>query len=1193
MITRRNIAEFYRRYRDNLEKGMRLQDVVRNAKDQEVWVENLRERSEMMRSLYVENEAMLNLYLRPILKGAVTLTEELADELLKQILEYQKAGFQDAVVCMEVAELLRSYYAKRNQSNWMEVLRLLGRAYNSHGGDEYGKRAYECFDELRQEMVHYEDFESRKMREIVLDSYFNCCAVVMNWWPLAEKKQAVRELERALAVYTNEKVRERDGDWYDFDESIRSLKYIVYGNWVCSVDQVDEIEEPYREQIWNVLQELYEDAVRENPNEHEMEWQIYANYFRGEYFQNKISLQEYADKSLDYCEYVWNHHTLMEDPENFYVGLYFDVTLYFMPNILGYYANPENHLRDQDARRAYMEQRLMAFFEELPRYQDATYVNGAIIDNLPWLLKIVREENADFSFIMNVLVSRNETILLHAVQVCQLSSMLLRAVFEKCPELLVSSLETTSVVEVLEKRQEFEAFVAEASMIFDIRKARYAAVMDKQDRKLCESEMNQLRQHTEEGYKLACLSERLHPYADIIRGHHRSYDGKSGYPEAFDNTASPDRFFIDLIRICDCLDAGTDAIGHVYCKTKDFDEVLEELTEGAGTQYHPELVQLILENEPLREAMKYQCGAGRLRTYYETYQTYMQDVPERPEHSELPESIADAMEREAQAEKIKVLQSLEKTAMLILYVDLLKDEYQVVYCGERTKSECFSNVTDGSFSSFLMSDLRKIVNPSDWVQLEQLTGVQSLSNRIYEADGLLEKTVRIREGAQERWVRVQFLEAEESQTVLHKITVCIQDVDQQERQREQLLDAVKLASAQAREASQAKSRFLSSMSHDIRTPLNAIVGMTQIARMHLPEQGKVEECLEKIEVASGHLLRLVEEVLDMSRIESGRMELSEERIDLKERLHTMYDMTEQAAEKKRMNRILDLSGLEQECVIGDGGRLLQIFLNLMTNAIKYTPEGGNITFRAWSERAIGAKQRYRFCCEDDGIGMSSEFQKTVFEAFQREYRPQTEQVEGTGLGLSIASRLVHLMDGEITVKSEVGKGSRFDVTVLLKTEQQTSAQKIETMQEVKPSITEREAKRKALDIQYAGQRVLVAEDNELNWEILRELLVSVNLQAEHTANGQEAIDLLLSHPADYYRLIFMDVQMPILDGNAATAQIRGLTGVNRVYQSIPIIALSANLFREDKELAYKSGVNGYLGKPIDLVELRKVLDRWI
>ncbi|MDD6456725.1 MAG: histidine kinase dimerization/phospho-acceptor domain-containing protein [Lachnospiraceae bacterium] len=361
---------------------------------------------------------------------------------------------------------------------------------------------------------------------------------------------------------------------------------------------------------------------------------------------------------------------------------------------------------------------------------------------------------------------------------------------------------------------------------------------------MCESEMNQLRQHTEEGYKLACLSERLHPYADIIRGHHRSYDGKSGYPEAFDNTASPDHFFIDLIRICDCLDAGTDAIGHVYCKTKDFDEVLEELTEGAGTQYHPELVQLILENEPLREAMKYQCGAGRLRTYYETYQTYMQDVPERPEHSELPESIADAMEREVQAEKIKVLQSLEKTAMLILYVDLLKDEYQVVYCGERTKTECFSKVTDGSFSSFLMSDLRKIVNPSDWVQLEQLTGVQSLSNRIYEADGLLEKTVRIRESAQERWVRVQFLEAEESQTVLHKITVCIQDVDQQERQREQLLDAVKLASAQAREASQAKSRFLSSMSHDIRTPLNAIVGMTQIARMHLPEQGKVEECLE-------------------------------------------------------------------------------------------------------------------------------------------------------------------------------------------------------------------------------------------------------------------------------------------------------------------------------------------------------------
>ena len=1193
MITRRNIAEFYQRYRENLKKGMRLQDVIRNAKDQESWVENLRERSEAMRALYVENEALLNLYLRPLLKGAVSLTEDLAEELLRQVLEYQDAGIEDEVVGVEVAELLRSYYESRDPEKWIRVLRLLGSTYNRYGGEEYSRRAYACYDQIRRQMEHYSDIANKEIRKIVLDSYFNCCIVVINWWRLEEKKQAVAELDRAIAVYMSPEVRERDGDWYDLDDSIRSLNYIVYGNWVCSVDHVEEIEEPYRERMWQVLQELYDNAIQENPNEYEMEWQIYANYFRGEYFRNKISLQEYVDRSLDYCEYVWEHHSLMENPENFCFETYFDVTLYFMPNVLGYFADPANHLRDQEQRRAELEQRLITFFEELPRYKEATYVNSTINDNLPWLLKIVRKENADFHFIMNVLVSRNETLLLHAVQVRQLSSMLLRTVFEKCPELLVSMLGTTSVVEVLERRSELEAFVSEASMVFDIGKARYAAIMDKQDRKLCENEAKQLREHVEEGYKLACLSERLLPYADIIRGHHRSYDGKTGYPKEFDNTASPVRFFIDLIRICDALDAATDSVGHVYCKTKEFDEVLEELTEGAGTQYHPELVQLILENEPLREAMKYQCGAGRLRTYYETYQMYMQDLPERSETADSSENLADVQGQLADRQKEKVLHSLEKTAMLILYVDLLQDKYQVVYRGDRTKSECFTDIADGTFSTFLTNDLRKIVHPQDWIQLEELAGVRNLSNRIYDGDGLLEKTVRIRENRQDRWVRIQFLESEETQTVLRKITVCIQDVDTQERQREQLLDAVKLASSQAKEASQAKSRFLSSMSHDIRTPLNAIVGMTQIARMHLSEQAKLEECLEKIEVASGHLLQLVEEVLDMSRIESGRLELADESVDLKERLQTMYDMTEQAAAKKRMNRTLDVTGLGQGQVVGDGGRLLQIFLNLMTNAIKYTPEGGNIAFRAWAEQDIGTKRRYRFCCEDDGIGMDPEFQKTVFEAFQREYRPQTEHIEGTGLGLSIVSRLVHLMDGDITVESEVGKGSRFEVTILLKTKQQTSAQNTAAKSEAKPSLTEWENEQKALDIRYTGQHVLVAEDNELNWEILRELLETMNLSPEHAEDGQKAVDMLISKPSDYYRMIFMDVQMPVLDGNAATAKIRGLTEENEAYKNIPIIALSANLFQEDKERAYRSGVNGYLGKPIDLVELRKVLDEWI
>ena len=395
------------------------------------------------------------------------------------------------------------------------------------------------------------------------------------------------------------------------------------------------------------------------------------------------------------------------------------------------------------------------------------------------------------------------------------------------------------------------------------------------------------------------------------------------------------------------------------------------------------------------------------------------------------------------------------------------------------------------------------------------------------------------------------------------------------------------------EANKAKSLFLSSMSHDIRTPMNGIIGMTQIAMKYRDDPDKVQDCLEKIDESSKHLLGLINEVLDMSKIESGNTELHNEKTDLIKILEGVADMCRPTVQEKEQKFVLEIQEMKNVCVYVDPVRLRQVLINLVSNAVKYTPEKGCVEVFAQqvecTRKGIGI---YRIVVKDNGIGMSEEFQKKLFEPFSREDNSMTNVTQGTGLGLSIAKSILTMMGGSIEVDSVQGKGTTFTVMLQLQLAK-TDGEEKENSGNVQNADTEAKAadsSGKSERMRFDGHRILLAEDNELNQEIAYELLTETGLIVDTVKDGKEAVEALEKHPA-LYELVFMDIQMPRMNGYEAARTIRTLPA--EWLRKIPIIAMTANVFQEDLEKAIDSGMNGHVTKPIDMNAVCEVLEKWL
>ncbi|MDO5389586.1 MAG: response regulator [Eubacteriales bacterium] len=664
-------------------------------------------------------------------------------------------------------------------------------------------------------------------------------------------------------------------------------------------------------------------------------------------------------------------------------------------------------------------------------------------------------------------------------------------------------------------------------------------------------------------------------------------------------------------------------------------------------------------------------------------------------------------------EQMDMIYALSRDYYALLKVDLDKD-FLVLKRNENMRSVFSSEQVlceTHSYSESLEIFAKKYVHPEDQKILLLEAGIAYIRERLKTEDAysirLRRKGPELEEYRYVEWRIVRLQVDGEANTAL----IAVKDVDGDVLQEARRQDLLKDALAQAEHASRAKTTFLSNMSHDIRTPMNAIIGFTSIAASHLDNRERVQDCLEKIMSSSNHLLSLINDILDMSRIESGKITIQEKECNLSERIHNLVHMIRPQMTAKRLEFFVDTIDVQDEELIFDPLRLDQVLINILSNAVKFTPLGGMVSFtiRQSSSEKPGYGH-YEFIVKDNGIGMSEEFLNHIFDPFEREKTSTISGIEGTGLGMSITKNTIDLMGGTIRIESKPAKGSTFfvefdfkrqdvarkkeqirelqglralvvdddfnicdSVTKMLsqigmRSEWTTSgreavfrAQKahndgdsfhsyiidwlmpqmdgIETVRRIRKVIgneapiiiltaydwTEIEEEARAAGVtafcnkplfmsdlrnilietnrcsskkrilkeetekKFYNNRVLVVEDNELNREIVTEILENNGFQIETAADGSIAVEMVKNSEENYFDLILMDIQMPIMDGYEAARTIRYLS--RKDVANLPIIAMTANAFEEDKEKALANGMNAHITKPLDIKVLLSTLEK--
>ena len=386
------------------------------------------------------------------------------------------------------------------------------------------------------------------------------------------------------------------------------------------------------------------------------------------------------------------------------------------------------------------------------------------------------------------------------------------------------------------------------------------------------------------------------------------------------------------------------------------------------------------------------------------------------------------------------------------------------------------------------------------------------------------------------------------------------------------------ALAEANEANEAKSRFLLNMSHDIRTPMNAILGFSQLALDEIDDKEKVTDYLQRIISSGNHLMTLINAVLDMSRIESGKVVLQSEPMSLRQFMKQMANMLQVDAQRRNQTFTVEVE-VNRANIFCDQVRLSQIVLNCVSNAQKYSGEGGKVEvlLRELPEEKSGYGS-YRLTIQDNGIGMSEEFVKHMFDPFEREENSTVSGIQGTGLGMAITKHLVEMMEGRIEVQSKKGEGTRVDIYLSF------------PLTADNEKIQEEKAENRRMPDLY-GATILLVEDIAINQEFMSALLKKTGAEVVVAENGKEALEYVAKAKEGDIQLVFMDIQMPIMNGYEATKAIRELK--EPWIQELPILAMTANAFSEDKRKAQEVGMNDYLTKPVDVIELYRKLREYI
>ena len=554
--------------------------------------------------------------------------------------------------------------------------------------------------------------------------------------------------------------------------------------------------------------------------------------------------------------------------------------------------------------------------------------------------------------------------------------------------------------------------------------------------------------------------------------------------------------------------------------------------------------------------------------------------------------IDDQRELESEIDRVRAEANRYRGAIMrtfdhIYEVDAANDRvYEIRFSNGRVRREKLGNIQQMNRELILgrmhPSNLESYGEKHPWLDLLPEDIHSDISMDMYEDDWYLRQS-----NGEYRWERIQIIPDEENPCEIMIFSKDIHEVKQrEEKQRALLFEAL----ASAEQANAAKRDFLSHMSHDMRTPMNAIVGLTTIAQAKLGDNEKVADALSKISSSSQHLLHLINDVLDMSRIESGKITLEEEEFNISELLESVMASIRTQAKEKRQMLVVNTQELSTGWMLGDRFRLEQVLLNLLSNAVKYTGNDGFIMLSLCDTPSSYENMiNLTVCVEDNGIGMSEEFIQRLFEPFEREVRQETASEQGTGLGLPIVKKIVERMNGTIRVDSAVGMGTCFAVTIPMKlTHSAVPDEKVAVQTEL---AVEQQTENNISDGEYRGYRFLLVDDNELNREIGQEILQMFGAKVDLACDGQEAIDTLIHSAEGYYDAVFMDVQMPLKNGYDATRELRAV--VREDLRELPIFAMTANAFADDVQDALDAGMNAHIAKPLDLATLTKVLDRYL
>lgn len=525
--------------------------------------------------------------------------------------------------------------------------------------------------------------------------------------------------------------------------------------------------------------------------------------------------------------------------------------------------------------------------------------------------------------------------------------------------------------------------------------------------------------------------------------------------------------------------------------------------------------------------------------------------------------LEEQFERERNQNEVTA--ALGRHYSAIFQIDLQKDSFQQIVCREQVRHYFPAEEHSASGQFRWLCD--EIIAPKYVDRMRRFFDLQTLTQRLRESD-FIEEECMVKDG---NWHRAQFVvKRRDEQGDAIDVLYSTQVIDEEKHYQEYLLAQVEHANY----ANEAKTDFISQVSHDIRTPMNAIFGFLDIAQANLDNREKLNYALNKIRVSGGFLKQLTDDVLDITRMESGRMPVRPELTDIGKLLDDVAVTTSNAKFGKKHNFVFDFTGIRHNTVLLDSLRVKQVYSNILSNAIKYTPDDGTISF-AVSQQELPEPNKVQLVAyiSDNGIGMSDEFMKKMFVKFERATDTRINNTSGFGLGLSITKQLVELMDGTMEVQSKVNVGTtvciRLNVTYVEQSQQQQQNPRIPYAECCK------------------GMHLLVAEDNELNREVITDLLAMCQVDCVCAKDGRECLELLQQAQPETYDAILMDMQMPNMNGLEATRAIRALA--TDWTKTIPILAMTANALKNDVEKCLQAGMNNHLSKPINMEQLMKML----